>query len=69
MLDFPKFVGMKTKNFIDENSLTFGAAREHKNFNSIDRQRVKSFLKKAYQGFDKVGVFQVQQLVKASSKK
>ena len=69
VIDFPKFIGMKTKNFIDEKSLTFSAAREHKDFNSIDRQRVKSFLKKSYQEFDNAGIFQVNKQVKVIKKK
>lgn len=63
-INFPKFVGMRTKNIIDEKSLTFGAAREDKDFSSIDRQRVKSFLKKAYQEFDDSAIFQVNKSVK-----
>lgn len=57
VLNFPKFVGNKTRNTIDAESLTFGAAKEEKGFDSIDRQRIKSFLKKAYQEFDDSGVF------------
>ena len=64
VIDFPKFVGKKTKNIIDEKSLTLGAAREDASFNTIERQRVKSFLKKAYQEFDDSAIFQVNKQVK-----
>ncbi|WP_072013957.1 hypothetical protein [Myxosarcina sp. GI1] len=59
VIDFPKFIGNRTRNIIDEKNLTFGAARENREFDSIDRQRVKSFLKKAYLAFDDAGVFQI----------
>lgn len=57
IIDFPKFVGNADRNSIDAKSLTFGDAKDFKGFNSISRQRVKSFLNKAYQAFDEAGVF------------
>ena len=59
VLNFPKFVGNKARNTINEKSLTFGAAQSNQEFDSIDRQRIKSFLKKAYKEFDDAGVFQL----------
>ena len=57
IVDFPKFIGNADRNDIDAKSLTFGEARTHSAFNSISRQRVKSFLNKAYEAFDSAGVF------------
>lgn len=59
VIDFPKFVGNKARNTINAKSLTFGAAKEENDFDSIDCQRIKSFLKKAYQAFDDSEVFQI----------
>ncbi len=57
VVDFPKFTGDYVRNVIDQKSLTFGSARQYNEFDSIDRQRVKTFLKKAYSAFDDAGVF------------
>ena len=57
VIDFPRFKGKDFCNRINERSLTFGEARELKEFGPINRQRVKTFLKKAYQVFDSAGVF------------
>ena len=57
IIDFPKFKGVITRNLIDRKSLTFGVAREYKEFNMIYRQRSQRFLKNAYQAFDGTGIF------------
>ena len=57
VLKFPKFVGNVDRNQIDARCLTFEAAAEHDEFGAIARQRVKSFLRKAFEQFDAVGVF------------
>ena len=57
VIDFPKFKGKSLCNTINDRSLTFGEARELKEFGPINRQRVKTFLKRAYQVFDSAGVF------------
>ena len=45
------------RNTIDKKNLTFGAAKESRELRSVNRQRVKTFLKTAYQVFDDSGVF------------
>ncbi len=57
VLDFPEFMGADCRNRIDQKSLTFGAAREYKDFDLFDRQRVKTFLEEASTAFDNAGVF------------
>ena len=58
VLRFPKFIGNYDRNQIDALCLTFEAAGEHEDFGPIGRQRVKSFLRKAFEQFDEVGVFE-----------
>lgn len=58
VMTFPKFMGNVTRNMIDAKSLTFGQARQTKDFSSIFRQRVRSFLRQSYEGFQEVGVFE-----------
>jgi hypothetical protein len=58
VIDFPKFIGNADRNAIDAASLSFGEAREYERFGSISRQRVKRFLREAYEAFDAAGVFQ-----------
>ena len=57
VLDFPKFKGKACLNMIDEQGLTFGVAKESENLAKINRQRIKSFLKRVYQAYDDAGVF------------
>ena len=57
IIDFPKFIGSADKNRINSESLTFGKARESKKFGSISRQRVKRFLREAYEAFEQTGAF------------
>ena len=51
VIEFPKFIGNKDRNFIDNHNLTFANAREHPDLGPISRQRVKTFLRKAYEAF------------------
>ena len=57
VVEFPRFHGAATKNRIDAQSLTFGEARIHEGFSSIDRRRVKTFLAKAYRCFEATNAF------------
>ncbi len=57
IIKFPKFLGSVVKNSIDKLSLPFSEALEYKAFGAIERQRVKKFLREAYQAFESVGVF------------
>lgn len=57
VIDFPEFKGKACRNMIDEQSLTFGVARESKEFALIDRQRIKNFSKRVYRTYDDAGVF------------
>ena len=54
---FPKFVGRSDRDRIDELSLSFELAKDCDQFDAIGRQRVKSFLRKSFEQFDRVGVF------------
>ena len=54
IISLPKFIGTKDRNLIDKLSLTFGEAREYDQFGAISRQRVKTFLRKAYAEFDQL---------------
>jgi hypothetical protein len=57
VIDFPKFIGTSDRNRIDSESLTFAKARDSKKFSSIGRQRVKRFLREAYQAFATTELF------------
>jgi hypothetical protein len=57
IIDFPKFIGTADRNRIDAQSLTFAKAREDSQFSVISRQRVKKFLRSAYEEFDRAGAF------------
>jgi hypothetical protein len=57
VLKFPKLLGNYGRNQIDALCLTFEAAAENDDFGAISRQRVKSFLRKAFEQFDELGVF------------
>ncbi|ESA37125.1 hypothetical protein N836_00150 [Leptolyngbya sp. Heron Island J] len=51
-----RFNGTSTRNRIDRESLTFGQALNHTSFSSIERQRVKKYLREAYAAIESVGV-------------
>ncbi|MEM8831033.1 MAG: hypothetical protein AAGE96_17000 [Cyanobacteria bacterium P01_G01_bin.19] len=54
VIDFPRFIGRKTLNDIDSSSLSFTQALTHKSFTSIEKQRVRRFLRDSATQFDKV---------------
>ena len=58
VISLPKFVGTKDRNLIDKLSLTFGEARDYEQFGAISKQRVKTFLRKAYAEFDQLSFLQ-----------
>ncbi len=57
VLDFPRFIGNNTLRKIGNKRLTFGEAREYQEFDPIERQQVKTFLRGVHQKFDEFGVF------------
>ena len=57
LVKFPKFVGRAVRDIIDEQSLTFEAAKASDELDPIGRQGVKSFLRKSFEQFDAAGVF------------
>lgn len=57
LVKFPKFVGRAVRDKIDEQSLTFEAAKGSDELDPIGRQGVKSFLRKSFEQFDAAGVF------------
>jgi hypothetical protein len=59
VIDFPKFIGNADRNAIDARSWTFGEARESQEFGSISRQRVKRFLREAYEAIEVAGVLEL----------
>jgi hypothetical protein len=59
VITFPKLIGSVCKNKMDADSLTFGEVLEHGNFGIIDRQRIKNYLKKSYETFKKIEIFQL----------
>ncbi len=67
VLNFPKLRGSMCRNTIDKKNLTFGAAKESKELRSVNRQRVKTFLKTAYQVFDDSGVFKLAKNLSSST--
>lgn len=57
VLNFPKFIGSVVRNRIDSQSLPFHAALEHPTFSLIEKQRIRKFLREAYDAFAEGGVF------------
>ena len=57
VVDFPEFKGEELLGQINDNNQSFGEAKDYSGYRHINRQRVKSFLKKAYSAFDNSGVF------------
>jgi hypothetical protein len=54
-MDFPCLIGSVIRNRIDSESLTFGEALSREDFGIIDKQRVRKFLREAYQAFEETG--------------
>ena len=57
LVKFPKFVGRTDRDRVDKLSLTFERAIEHEAFDAIGKQRVRSFLRKSAEEFERSGVF------------
>ncbi len=55
----PKFIGNYERNFIDAQSLDFGTARTHPDLGLISRQRIKTYLRKAYAAIEAAELFTV----------
>ncbi len=55
VIDFPK-LAYRERNIIDEKRLSFAVAREDKEFGVVSKQRIVSFLKAAYSGFEMAGM-------------
>ena len=57
LVKFPKFVGRSDRDKVDALSLPFATATSHEAFDAIGRQRVRSFLRKAFAEFERSQVF------------
>ena len=57
VVKFPKFIGQKNRDLINEMSMTYEQAKVAEVLGPIGRQNVKSFLRKSSEAFEKVGVF------------
>ena len=57
VVDFPEFLPTNTLYRISQKGLTFGEAKEDREFNPLYRNQIKTFLDEAYQAFDNAGVF------------
>lgn len=55
VIDFPK-LEWREANLIQKKNLTFAEARESRAFHSMQRTRIKAFLKKAYSAFESTGL-------------
>lgn len=56
VIDLPRFHGNSTRNRIDQENLTFNGAIGYKGFTSLERQRVKTYLREAYTQIESAGV-------------
>ena len=56
-VDFPTLIGSVVRNRLDAESLSFGAALRRDDFNIIEKQRIRKFLREAYACFDRTGLF------------
>ena len=54
IINFPKFHSISDFQKIDSLSLTFAEARTYQDFSLITRNRIRSFLRKAYAEFDQI---------------
>lgn len=55
----PRFVGNADRNFLDAHSLDFGSGLQHPVLGPISRQRIKTYLRKAYAAFEAAELFTV----------
>ncbi|MEO0374132.1 MAG: hypothetical protein AAF329_05775 [Cyanobacteria bacterium P01_A01_bin.17] len=56
VIDFPRFMGNSTRNTLDRENLTFAEALTYKGFSSLEKQRVRKFLKESYRSLEKANV-------------
>ncbi|MBW4595459.1 MAG: hypothetical protein KME46_21790 [Brasilonema angustatum HA4187-MV1] len=61
IVDFPLLLGRTLPHEINTLSLMFSQAIAHPGFDKINQQRVKTFLRKAFQAFEATGVFTHEQ--------
>lgn len=59
VIALPRFVGNADRNFLDEHSLDFGSGLRHPDLGPISRQRIKTYLRKAYAAFEAAELFTV----------
>ncbi|MFK8185266.1 MAG: hypothetical protein AB8B99_17980 [Phormidesmis sp.] len=57
VIDFPRFVGNRDRNRIENLGLTFAAAQQHEAFDTLSQQRIKFYLDDVFDEFEKAGVF------------
>lgn len=57
VIEFPKFMGNAERRQMEVERIPFHQALDHQDFKLISRQRVKTFLRKAYAAFDEAEVF------------
>ena len=57
VVDFPRCAGRSSLDLISKKGVTFGTAREMEELGTVNQQRIKKFLERAYQAFDEVGFF------------
>lgn len=56
-IDFPALIGSVIRNRLDSESLSYGAALSRNDFGIIEKQRIRKFLREAYNSFDSMGIF------------
>lgn len=57
VIEFPRFVGSRDRNRVEDLGLTFAAAQQHQAFDTLSQQRIKFYLDDVFDEFDKAGVF------------
>lgn len=57
VIEFPKFIGNSEKEFMDAQSMSYGEALRHPDLGPISKQRIKGFLRKAYDAFEDASLF------------
>lgn len=55
IIQLPRFNGTSTRNRLDRENLTFAEALDHKRFTSLERQRVRKYLREAYAAIEHIG--------------
>ena len=57
VIEFPRFVGSRDRNRVEDLGLTFAAAQQHQAFDTLAQQRIKFYLDDVFDEFDRAGVF------------